>query len=143
LRVLVVSEDADERQRAVSALPADVEVTEADDVEAARHLARSERFDVIVVDGDLRPRGGFAMLYDLRRRHDLDGDDPVPALVMISREQDRWLAGWAGANEAVPKPVDSFDLADRVMRLEGAEVPPYGDAGSAAAQVAGVVGRRS
>ena len=140
MRVLVVSEDAKERLRAVSALTlhADAEVVEAATVDAARHLILREgaRFDVLVVDGDLYPRGGFAMLYDLRARCELEGLDPTPAVVMIDREQDRWLARWAGANDVMRKPVDPFRLAVRVSELEGAEVPPYGDAGAAAAQVA-------
>jgi DNA-binding response OmpR family regulator len=143
VRVLVVSEDAKERLRAVTALTlhADAEVVEASTVDAARQLIirERERYDVLVVDGDLYPRGGFAMLYDLRARCDLEGVDPTPALVMIDREQDRWLARWAGANDAMLKPVDPFQLADRVAALEGAEVPPYGDAGSAAAQVAAAI----
>lgn len=143
MRVLVVSEDAKERLRAVTALTlhADAEVVEASTVDAARQLIirEGERFDVLVVDGDLYPRGGFAMLYDLRARCDLEGVDPTPALVMIDREQDRWLARWAGANDAMLKPVDPFQLADRVAALEGAEVPPYGDAGSVAAQVAAAI----
>ena len=143
MRVLVVSEDAKERLRAVTALTlhGDAEVVEASTVDAARQLIirEGERFDVLVVDGDLYPRGGFAMLYDLRARCDLEGVDPTPALVMIDREQDRWLARWAGANDAILKPVDPFQLAARVAALEGAEVPPYGDAGSAAAQVAAAI----
>lgn len=145
MRVLVVSEDPKERLRAASALllHADAEVVEADSVDAARHLIlrEGERFDAIVADGDLYPRGGFAMLYDLRARSELAGIDPVPALVMASREQDRWLARWAGASDMLLKPVDPFELARRVAELEGAEVPPYGDAGSAAKQVAAAAGK--
>jgi DNA-binding response OmpR family regulator len=140
MRVLVVSEDPKERLRATSALmlQEDAEVVEAPSVDEARQrlVFDGERFHVLVVDGDLYPRGGFAMLYDLRSRFELEGLDPMPALVMVSREQDRWLAGWAGANDTLRKPVDSFELARRVRDLEGADVPPYGDAGSAAPQVA-------
>ena len=143
MRVLDVSEDAAERMRAVStlALLPDVEVVEAPGAEEARRrvLHEGERFDVLVVDGDLRPRGGFAVLYDLRARWELEGREPAPALVMASREQDRWLARWAGASEVLIKPVDSFELARRVAKLEGAEVPPYGDASATARQVAGMV----
>jgi DNA-binding response OmpR family regulator len=138
--VLVVSEDAKELLRAVSALElhADVEVVEATSAGEVRRLIldAGEHFDVLVVDGDLYPRGGFAVLYDLRSRAELDGTPPVPSLVMAAREQDRWLAKWSGTNEVLLKPVDSFELARVVQRLEGAEVPPYGDTESAANQVA-------
>lgn len=143
MRVLVVSEDVTERLRASSALllQPDTEVVEAASAEAFRQLiiGQGERFDVLVVDGDLQPRGGFATLYDLRARAELQGTEPVASLVLISREQDRWLAAWAGANDVVRKPVNAFDLARRVAALEHAEAAPYGDAGSDAAQLAEAV----
>lgn len=139
MRVLVVSEDVKERLRAASALllHEDATVVEAASAEAARTLLLGdhEPFDVLVVDGDLAPRGGFAVLYDLRARADLAGVAAVPSLVMVEREQDRWLAGWAGANELMLKPVDPFQLARTVAALVGAAPAPYGDANSAAAQV--------
>ena len=140
MRVLVVSEDPKERLRAASALllHADAQVVEAASGEEARQLlvAEGERFDVLVVDGDLQPRGGFALLYDLRSRAILSGDAAAPSLVMAAREQDRWLADWAGANDVMLKPVDPFQLAKRVASLEGEELAPYGDHASAAKQVA-------
>jgi DNA-binding response OmpR family regulator len=140
VRVLVVSEDVTERLRAVSALRlhADAEVVEAASAAEVRSmlLEDGDRVDVLVVDGDLQPRGGFAMLYDLRSKGQLAGTAPRPSLVMAARETDRWLANWAGANEVLIKPVDPFELARRVAGLEGAEAPPYGDAGAADKQVA-------
>lgn len=139
MRVLVVSEDVKERQRATSALAlrSDLEVEEAASAEDARRrlLVDRESYDVLVVDGDLSPRGGYAVLYDLRARAELTGIPAVPSLVMASREQDVWLGHWAGANALLLKPVDPFELARVVQRLEGAEVPPYGDSDSAAKQV--------
>jgi len=143
VKVLVVSQDQKERQRAASALELQVEaeVEEADSGEVVRQrlLRDGERFDVLVVDGDLRPRGGYALLYDLRAQADLTGLAPTPALVMLEREQDVWLARWAGANDWLYKPVDPFDLARRVAALEGAEASPYGDSGSASKQVAAAI----
>jgi DNA-binding response OmpR family regulator len=139
VRVLVVSEDVKERQRATSALALrpDIEVEEATSAAEARELllVQQERYDVLVVDGDLSPRGGYAVLYDLRARAELGEFTATPALVLASRAQDEWLGRWAGASELLLKPVDSFELARRVTALEGAELAPYGDAGSAAAQV--------
>lgn len=140
MRVLVVSEDAKERLRAVSALELhmDAEVVEVASAGEVRRLLleAGERFDVLVVDGDLYPRGGFAVLYDLRARAELEGTPPVPSVVLTAREEDRWLAKWSGTNEVLRKPVDPFELARVVAALEGAEVPPYGDTDSAANQVA-------
>jgi DNA-binding response OmpR family regulator len=143
VRVLVVSEDEVERLRATSALQLhpDVEVVERSSAADARELllADGETFDVLVIDGDMRPRGGFAVLYDLRMRADLAGTVSPPALVMAGRDQDRWLAGWSGANDLMVKPVDPFDLARRVVALEGQPTPAYGGAGSTAKQVAAAV----
>ncbi len=147
MRVLVVSEQVKERQRATSALAlrSDIEVTEATSAAAARELLleAGETFDVLVVDGDLSPRGGYAVLYDLRARAELGQLEATPALVLASRPQDEWLMRWAGANELLLKPVDPFELARRVSALEGADLRPYGDAGSAAAQVATALEDRS
>lgn len=140
MRVLVVSEDATERSRAVSAieLQATADVTEVSTAGRARELIlhEGERYDVLVVDGDLSPRGGFALLYDLRSHAELDGTPPMPSVVMAAREADRWLAKWSGTASVLLKPVDPFELAGVVRSLDGAQVPGYGDAASAADQVA-------
>ncbi len=148
MRVLVLSADAAERRRATSALPpAEFEVVEhdapgpaRDDLDRARDEGRP--FAALVVDGDLDPRGGYAFLYELRGAAEVAGRDPIPSIVMGSRAADRWLAGWAGASALHLKPVDPFDLAAELRALPGRPVPPYGDAGSAAAQV-GTALRRS
>lgn len=146
MRVLVVSEDPKERLRAVSALGLHpgIEAVEVASAAAARDsiLHQDESYDVLVVDGDLQPRGGFALLYDLRSHAELVGLPPIPSLVMASREQDRWLGKWSGTNEVLLKPVDPFELARMVKGLPDAVVPPYGDRDSAAKQVAAALDGR-
>ncbi len=144
MRVLVVSLDPVERLRATSALDVTCEqFVEFDGVDAARRaLVEDGPFDVLVVDGDLQPRGGYAFLYELRAQAEMTGVPAVPSIVLASRESDRWLAGWAGASALFLKPVDPFELAVAIRSLVGAELPPYGDAGSALAQV-GTALRRS
>lgn len=122
MRVLIVSEDPAERRRAASALHLhdDVEVVEAGaGPDAAAHL-RDRTFDVLVVDGDLRPKGGFSWLYELRQHARLDGVQRPPAVVMVAREEDRWLAAWAGAEVVLRKPIDGFDMLREVVALAGA-----------------------
>jgi DNA-binding response OmpR family regulator len=145
MRVLVVSLDPSERLRATSALFADdVEFVESDSADAARRAITEAivPFDVLIVDGDLAPRGGYALLYELRSQAETTGSLAIPAIVLGSREQDRWLAGWAGASALFLKPVDPFELAAAVRALPGSVLPAYGDSGSAAAQV-GTALRRS
>ena len=131
MRVMVVSEDATERLRCVSALRLHVddeveavEVTSAG--EARDHLADDDDFDVLIVDGDLFPKGGFALLYALRSRAELEGRDHVPAVILADREQDRWLADWAGANAVLVKPVAPFALAREVEGLVGVAGSQHG-----------------
>ncbi len=144
MRVLVVSADPAERLRVTSAMDDTFDTVEVDGVDAARRSVESEAgsFDVLVVDGDLQPRGGYAFLYELRGQAELTGRAAIPSVVLASRPSDRWLAGWAGASEMFLKPVDPFEVAATVRALEGAAIPAYGDAGSAAAQV-GTALRRS
>jgi CheY-like chemotaxis protein len=148
MRVLVLSADAAERRRATSALPVgEFDVVEVEAPGPARAAVEEARaagtsFDVLIVDGDLDPRGGYAFLYELRAADEVAGRDPTPAVVMGSRAADAWLAGWAGASAVHLKPVDPFRLAEELRVLPGRPVPPYGDAGSAAAQV-GTALRRS
>ncbi len=122
MRVLIVSEVAAERQRAASALTlrAGTEVVECDSGEEARRRiidGDDLAFDVVIVDGDLQPRGGFALLYDLREKFAL-AERPLPAtIVLTGRAQDRFLVDWSGADRSLPKPVESFLLAQLVDEL--------------------------
>lgn len=140
VRVLVVSQDPKERSRAASALAlhADVEVVEVGTEREAHERVVAEDFDVLVVDGDLAPKGGFSMLYEIREQGELRDEPTPPALIMIAREQDRWLADWAGAAETMRKPVDPFTLAKRVHALAGDEPEPAGtfESGDQVAQIA-------
>lgn len=144
MRVLVVSADPIERLRATSAFEAVEHVVESGSVDEARRLVldATQSFDVLVVDGDLDPRGGYAFLYELRSHAELTGWTAPPSVILASRSADVWLAGWAGASEIFLKPVDPFEVAATVRALVGSELPPYGDAGSARAQV-GTALRRS
>lgn len=121
MRVLIVSPDAAERQRAASALHLrdDVEVVEVAGGDSAATQLRSTGFDVLIVDGDLQPKGGFSWLYELRAQAQLHGIERPPAIVMVARAQDQFLADWSGAEAVVRKPVDGFDVADLVARLAG------------------------
>lgn len=135
MRVLVVCEDEVERLRITAAMRGrpDLEIVEVSSVIEAHGLSEDEDFDIFVIDGDMRPEGGFSLLYEIRARAELRGEGVAPAIILIAREDDRWLAlHWAGAAEALVKPVDSFVLAKRVEALAretGGLVPaaPFGE----------------
>ncbi len=119
MRVLVVAEDETERLRATAGMRArpDIEIVEISSVIEAHSRALDEEFDIFVIDGDMRPEGGFSLLYEVRAHAELQGEGVPPAIILLGREDDRWLATWAGAAEALLKPVDSFVLAKRVQAL--------------------------
>lgn len=136
MRVLIVSESATVRLRAASGLLTSdgVEIVEAPTAREAHETVAAGGVDVLVIDGDLSPEGGFSLLYEIREAGKLHDHPTPPGLVMMGREQDRWLAGWSGANEVLLKPVDPFRLAERVVALHGVEAAQPA-AGESASQV--------
>lgn len=121
MRVLVVSESAVERARATSLLRGrqDVQIVEAESAaEAKQHLV-DQRFDVAVVDGNLSPQGGYSFLYEAREAAEYADHPSPPAVVLTSRPEDQWLAGWAQAQATLPLPADPFAVARTVDELAG------------------------
>jgi DNA-binding response OmpR family regulator len=95
-------------------LGASIEFLEAPDGVRAIQLARREEPDVIVADEIASRAGAFAIAMDLRnQQHPFEG----AIVVLLDRKQDAWLAKWSGADASFVKPVDPFELADRVLEL--------------------------
>lgn len=67
--------------------------------------------DVVVADEIASRAGAFALAKDLK-----GADPPFPGAVVIllERSQDAWLAKWSGADAWFVKPVNPFELADRL-----------------------------
>lgn len=122
MRVMIVSGDAGVRTRTGAALEArdDVEVITATSADDAHRTLQLEDVDVVVMDGDMRPEGGYSVAYEMRAAAEMSDEPATPVLVLMDREQDRWLARWAGADDALLKPVNPFELAERVRELAGA-----------------------
>jgi DNA-binding response OmpR family regulator len=76
--------------------------------------ALRERPDVIVADEISSRAGAFSLARSLR-------DDAEPytgvILILLERVHDSWLAKWSGADAWFVKPVDPFELADRLLEL--------------------------
>lgn len=76
--------------------------------------ALRDRPDVIVADEFASRAGAFALARGLR-------DDAEPFLgaiiILLERKHDGWLARWSGADAWFVKPVDPFELADRLLEL--------------------------
>jgi DNA-binding response OmpR family regulator len=76
--------------------------------------ALRERPDAIVADEIASRAGAFALARSLR-------DDPEPytgaIVILLERRHDAWLAKWSGADAWFVKPVDPFEVADRLLEL--------------------------
>jgi DNA-binding response OmpR family regulator len=74
--------------------------------------AMRDRPEVVVADEIASRAGAFALAKSLR-----DDADPFVGVIVIllERKHDMWLARWSGADAWFVKPVDPFELADRVL----------------------------
>jgi DNA-binding response OmpR family regulator len=76
--------------------------------------ALRDRPQIVVADEIASRAGAFALAKALR-------DDAAPftgvIVILLERKQDRWLARWSGADAWFVRPVDPFELADRVLEL--------------------------
>ncbi len=121
MKVLLVSPDPESRELmrlAVASiehrLGRELEFVEAADGEQGLRVAFRERPDAVVADEIASRMGSFALAKDLR-----GAEEPYPGAIVIvlERRQDAWLAKWSGADAWFVKPVDPFELADRLLEL--------------------------
>lgn len=119
--VLLVSPDPRSREtmrlvvRSIErALDAPLRFLEASDGEEGARVGLRDRPDAIVADEIASRAGAFALARTLR-----GAPDPyVGAIViLLERRHDAWLARWSGADAWFVKPIDPFDLADRLLEL--------------------------
>jgi two-component system response regulator VicR len=121
VKVLLVSPDPESR-RLMALVVAGVERTlktpleflEATDGEAGLEVAFRERPDAVVADEIASRAGAFSLARDLRGAR-----EPYPGaiVILLDRRHDAWLARWSGADAWYVKPVDPFELADRLVEL--------------------------
>jgi DNA-binding response OmpR family regulator len=121
VKVLLVSPDPDSRTLTRLAvanierrLGERLEFVEASDGEEGRRKAWRERPDAVVADEIASRMGAFALARDLR-----GANEPYPGaiIILLERRQDEWLAKWSGADAWFVRPVDPFELADRLLEL--------------------------
>jgi DNA-binding response OmpR family regulator len=125
MRVLLVSPDPRSRELmrlAVSGierrLGETLEFAEAENGERGRALAWRDAPDAVVADEIASRMGAFALAKDLRgAQHPYTG----AIVILLDRKQDAWLARWSGADAWFVKPVDPFELADRLVDLVSVE----------------------
>ncbi len=119
--VLLVSPD--ERSRELMALSvrsierrigSELRFRAAANGELGIRAALRDRPDVIVADEFASRAGAFALAKSLR-----DDAEPFTGIIIIllERKHDAWLARWSGADAWFVKPVDPFELADRLLEI--------------------------
>src|SRR5215510_12146855 len=119
--VLLVSPEPESREtmrlvvRSIErAIGSPIRFLEARDGERGAAVALRDRPDAVVVDEIASRAGAFALARAVR------GDpDPYRGVIVIvlERRQDAWLARWSGADAWFVKPVDPFEVADRLWEL--------------------------
>jgi DNA-binding response OmpR family regulator len=78
--------------------------------------------DLAIFDGDAQPTGGVG----LSRQFKNEITDCPPIVVLVAREQDRWLAAWSQADAVILRPVDPVSAATTVaetLRAHAAAIP--------------------
>jgi DNA-binding response OmpR family regulator len=119
--VLLVSPDASSRELTALAvrsierrLGTSLSFRAAKDGDLGLTAALRERPDVVVADEIASRAGAFALARSLRDdRHPYTG----VIIILLERKHDAWLAEWSGADAWFVRPVDPFELADRLLEL--------------------------
>jgi DNA-binding response OmpR family regulator len=119
--VLLVSPDASSRELTALAvrsierrLGTALSFRAAKDGDLGLTAALRERPDVVVADEIASRAGAFALARSLRDdRHPYTG----VIIILLERKHDAWLAEWSGADAWFVRPVDPFELADRLLEL--------------------------
>lgn len=111
--VLLYSDNMDTRRAVMDAVGvrAAADMKPVEWVETATAAGAIEKFathdiDALIMDGETQKEGGMAVL---RRLH-VEFEQVPPALVLIARPQDEWLARFAGTEAVLATPIDPIEL---------------------------------
>jgi DNA-binding response OmpR family regulator len=119
--VLLVSPDPESREFMALAvrsierrLGEELRFRAAGNGELGIRAALRDRPDIVVADEIASRAGAFALARALR-----DDAEPFTGVIVIllERKHDAWLARWSGADAWYVKPVDPFEVADRLLEL--------------------------
>lgn len=124
-RVLVVADDPWVVSDVHAALSIGAnELIDHADPSTAAVAAADESVDAAVVDLQVASMGGMAIIRSIR-----DSETPVPAVLLLDRDADAFLAGRSGANAWVVKPFTASDLRSAIATVTAV---PEGDDDSGA-----------
>lgn len=119
-RVLVFSGDAEKRNAVVTGVGVrasknspSIEWFEAATPFGARELVESTDFALLILDAETTKEGGMSLAQELKNTV----EDVPPIVFLTARQQDDWLAAWAGGAAAVPEPIDPIVLQETVAAV--------------------------
>ena len=115
MRLLVVEDEKKTREYLAKGLRESGFVVDvAEDGETGLHLARSEDYDLVIVDVMLPGRDGWSVVREMRR-----AGKQTPALFLTARDaiEDRVKGLELGADDYMPKPFAYAELLARVRAL--------------------------
>lgn len=114
-RVLVVADAAWTRNDVHAALTSpDFELVDhADPTTVATTVAVGD-VDAVVVDLQVAAMGGMAVARSVRENATVRGSDPIPVVLLLDREADKFLAGRSSAATWVVKPFTAHQLRNAV-----------------------------
>lgn len=127
MKVLVVNQNPRVSLELTSALvgdEGDVEVLEVRTPERAlQQLDDVGGFDLVLADNDTAPSGGFYLAREVKARGKM-GHDVPPVVLLLARDQDKFLAKWSEADAFIIKPADPFDLHTVIQAVvRGEDIP--------------------
>ena len=121
--VLLYSDDIDTRRAVMDGVglrpgknSPRIQWSEAATPAGALELMRTGTFAALVLDGEATKEGGMSLAREIAETF----DDVPPVVILTARQQDDWLAAWAGATATVPDPLDPVVLQETLAAvLEG------------------------
>lgn len=135
MKLLVVTQDPRVSLQITSALAGDDQVQIMEVRTPQRALQQVDDvggWDIVLGDADTAPTGGFYLARELKAREQMGREVP-PIVLLIARDQDKFLAKWSKADAYVKKPLDPFDFHQVVEAvIAGTEVPELPGVGSTA-----------
>ncbi len=122
--VVVAADGAWIRNQVRTALAAsDLEIIELDRGQAVRDVVAERHPDLVILDLQIANMGGVAVAIDLHLEASGGRVPPVPILLLLDREHDRFLAKRAAADAELVKPIDPGTLRRTVKALLAKAAP--------------------
>jgi CheY-like chemotaxis protein len=120
-KILVVADVSWVRNEVHAALTEpDFTLVDHEDPATAAARASDENVDAVVVDMQVGAMGGMAVTRALRDASIKPGVDDIPAVIMLDRSADVFLAKRAGAAGWVTKPFTTYEIESALAGAIGA-----------------------